>query len=269
MEDNNLNFQINLQQQLETIGTSLYQIRTAKGISLDEVAAKTLISKRLLMAIEAGNLEELPEPFYIQALIAKFAGAIGVKESEVELNLISPENINTTVSQSLTSTKVSPRKYEINFQLRSLHLYLLYILLIVVSVRGISNLVESPVIVNQIPEEKPSEKPSLDTQVTDSNTSQQSNQPQSVPQFVSQATDPQTVMVGINLEERCWLKVMVDGKIAFEGTLPKGTQRTWTGKEQVTIRAGNAGGVAVTFNNGQKQILGKPGQVQEVTYTVN
>jgi hypothetical protein len=62
---------------------------------------------------------------------------------------------------------------------------------------------------------------------------------------------------------------MVDGKLAFEGILPQGTQKTWEGQEEVTIRAGNAGGVVVTFNNGQKKILGKPGEVEEVTYTVN
>ncbi len=266
MEDNKLNSQINLQQKLEAIGASLYEIRTAKGISSDEVAANTLIAKRLLIAIETGKLKELPEPFYTQALITKFARAIGAEESKVELNLILSEN--NAVSQSSSSAKTSPRKHPIdfNFQLRSLHLYLIYILLVIVSVKGIATLVERPVVVYQLPEEQPS----LDTQVTESNhTSRSSTRSQSAPQFVSQATDSQTVMVGINLEARCWLKVMVDGKIAFEGTLPKGTQRTWTGKEQVTIRAGNAGGVAVTFNNGQKQILGKPGQVQEVTYTVN
>lgn len=265
MDDNHLNSQIDLQQKLAKIGENLCQIRTSKGISLDEVAAKTLIAKRLLLAIEAGNLEELPEPFYTQALVAKFARAIEAKDLEVELDLISPQV--TSTSKVTASAQTAPQKpgfnFQLNFQLRSLHLYLLYIFLIIVSVRGITNLVERPVVVDPV-----EEPPSIDARVAEFE-ERANPQPRSTPQFVSQAPNSQTVMVGINLEERCWLKVMVDGKIAFEGTLPKGTQRTWTGKEQVTIRAGNAGGVAVTFNNGQKQILGKPGQVEEVTYTVN
>ncbi len=275
MEDNNLNSQINLQQQLEAIGTTLYQIRTTKGISLEEIAAKTLISQRLLLAIEAGNLEELPEPVYIQALIFKFARAIDAKESEVELNLVSPADRASALTRSPFSVKSTSQKplinFQFNFQLRSLHLYLLYILLVIFSVISITNLVERPIVVNQVPEEKPP----LNAQVADSslvndtNSAVKNEQQTAIPQLVSQATNTQPVTVGINLAERCWLKVMVDGNLAFEGTLPAGTQRTWTGKEQVTIRAGNAGGVAVTFNNGQKQILGKPGQVQEVTYTVN
>ena len=62
---------------------------------------------------------------------------------------------------------------------------------------------------------------------------------------------------------------MVDGKLAFEGTLLKGTQRQWTGNREVTIRAGNAGGVVISFNNEQKKVLGAPGEVEEITYTVN
>lgn len=62
---------------------------------------------------------------------------------------------------------------------------------------------------------------------------------------------------------------MVDGTVAFEGILPKGTQRQWTGKKEVTIRAGNAGGVVISFNNQQQKVLGAPGQVEEITYTVN
>ena len=56
---------------------------------------------------------------------------------------------------------------------------------------------------------------------------------------------------------------------AFEGTLPQGTQRQWTGKKEVTIKAGNAGGVAISFNNEQQKVLGAPGEVEEITYTVN
>ncbi|MEO1342446.1 MAG: helix-turn-helix domain-containing protein, partial [Cyanobacteria bacterium J06635_13] len=67
------------QQQLKDIGAKLQQIRVAQNISLDTVAQKTLISQRLLQAIEAGDTAELPEPFYIQALISKYAQAIGAR----------------------------------------------------------------------------------------------------------------------------------------------------------------------------------------------
>ncbi len=258
MTKNNLNSA--QQQQLEEIGLKLNQIRTAKNISLDTVAANTHIAKSILEAIESGNMAELPEPFYIRALVAKFAQEIGATEVEFVIQ----QSLDNEVAET-TVVPQANRRYWLNFQLRSLHLYLLYILLVVISVKGITTLVERPVIINQTPEERPI----LDSEVTKSEVTPQIKQPESVPQFVSQSNNSESVTVGINLQERCWLKVMVDGKLAFEGTLPKGTQRKWTGDEQVTIRAGNAGGVVINFNNEQQKILGAPGEVEEITYTVN
>ena len=245
------------QQQLKDLGINLHRIRVAKNIPLEQIANNTRISKRLLEAIETGDVEELPEPFYVRALIQKYAREIG---AEIEFNTHStfaPGNSNTNV-------QASKRKDWFSFQLRSRHLYLLYILLVIVSVRGITSLVERPVIVEQTPIENPSLDSTEVTQVAPPLT-----QPDAAPQFISQSSNSEAVTVGINLQERCWLKVMVDGKVAFEGTLPQGTQRQWTGKQQVTIKAGNAGGVVISFNNEQQKVLGAPGQVEEITYTVN
>lgn len=274
MEDNHQNIVSEPQKKLKEIGINLASVRLAKGISLAEVAAKTMISQRLLKAIEAGNLEELPEPVYTQALINKFADAIGASELKLDFQPTVTVSSNT-VSTSSSEKKNTERKPLIDLQLRSLHLYLLYIFLVGISVKGITALVEPPVAIEPVTEKESAEKDKNLNQelhqdiVPDSVPVQQSKKPQSTPQLVSQPMNTDVVTVGIDLQERCWLKVLVDGKIAFEGTLPKGTQRNWTGKEQVTIRAGNAGGVGITFNNGQRKVLGERGKVEEITYTLN
>ncbi len=247
------------QQQLQDIGTKLSRTRLAKDISLDTVANNTHISKRLLVAIEAGETEELPEPIYIKALVTKFARELGVQEIQFEIE-------SQTDSGEKDPRQKSRRQYWLNFQLRSLHLYLIYILLVLASVKGISNLVESPVAID-LPLTPPPEAPTPEEPKTP--TPAQVSQTENASQFVSQSSNTESVSVGINLQEKCWLKVMVDGTVAFEGILPKGTQRQWTGKKEVTIRAGNAGGVVISFNNQQQKVLGAPGQVEEITYTVN
>ena len=255
---NNNNYTLD-RQQLKDIGINLNRIRVAKNVSLETVASQTHISKRLLEAIEAGDITKLPEPFYVRALVNKFARQIGAEE--VNLNLNSVSETNNISANNIPQTNKS--NFRLNFQLRSRHLYLLYILLVVVSVKGIATLVERPVIVEQtlpLPATNPT-KPS--------EPAVQLDLPEAAPQLISQSSNSQAVTVGIDLQERCWLKVMVDGKVAFEGILPQGTQRSWTGDREVTIRAGNAGGVAISFNNQQQKVLGAPGQVEEITYTVN
>ncbi len=260
MRNNSINVRLEQERKLKEVGAYLHQIRTEKKLSLETIAARTMIPVRLLEAIEAGRQEELPEPFYTQALIKKYALALNAKDIE----LIQSTTLPT--KRRLASISL-PRLRFPSFQLRPVHLYLLYILLVGISVKGITSLVERPVV-----ESKSSEEDSISSVESSINigNSIKSEQPLTPsPQLVSQSHQTQTLTVDISLKDRCWLKVMVDGNTQFEGTLPPGTRRTWVGNEQITIRAGNAGGVVVTLNNGKEKLLGQPGQVQEVTYTVN
>ena len=48
---------------LREVGQRLKQAREAQGLSLDEVAARTRVTVRHLLAIEEGNETDLPEVF--------------------------------------------------------------------------------------------------------------------------------------------------------------------------------------------------------------
>lgn len=259
-------------QKLKEIGEKLHQTRIEKKIGLEDIAADTLISKRVLIAIEEANSQQLPEPFYVKALIAKYAKAIGV-----EVNLDDDLTDNSlaivhkpTQTSAIVETKSQPtqNKGVFAFQLKSSHLYLIYVALIIVVVRAIAFFVEKPAIVNNPTVQ---EEATVETVVPIDESTPTTISSASPSQFVSQSNsnNSDVVVVDISLKERCWLKVMVDGKVEFEGTLPKGTERSWTGKKQINIIAGNAGGVVITYNHGQEKLLGEPGQVEEVTYTVN
>lgn len=86
----------------------------------------------------------------------------------------------------------------------------------------------------------------------------------------STAPAPQkSVRVGLTMTSQSWVRVVVDGKTEFEGVLAEGTQRDWEANKQLVLRAGNAGGVMVSFNNGAAKRLGEPGSVEEVTFGSN
>ena len=66
--------------------------------------------------------------------------------------------------------------------------------------------------------------------------------------------------------ENCWISVKIDGQPAFEGTIEKGKEMSWQGKENVDILAGNAGGIQITFNGKDVGTLGQMGQVEERSF---
>ncbi len=262
------NIKILQRQKLQEIGANLLSIRTEKGLDLDSIVAKTQITKRVLMAIEQGHLEDLPEPFYTKELIKKYASILGLSDiPDYTVVDLEQANINAKSGKKFNLKKYIPQWQLPKLQLRSQHLYLLYLILVGVAVKGITTVVDNPRIEKPILLKETEISPTTTTSITNSSTKNSTSSSQLVTQ--SNATITDSVVVDISVKERCWLKVVVDDKVEFEGILLKGTNRSWTGKEKITILAGNAGGVIVTYNKGQGKILGQPGEVEEVTYTLN
>ena len=75
---------------------------------------------------------------------------------------------------------------------------------------------------------------------------------------------------GVNLQakfnDRCWTKVVVDGRIAYEGTAEAGQTLSWQGKDRISVTAGNAGAVEFIENGSSLGIAGAVGDVVEKTF---
>ncbi|NUN66384.1 DUF4115 domain-containing protein [Pseudanabaena biceps] len=71
------------------------------------------------------------------------------------------------------------------------------------------------------------------------------------------------VNVGIVMQGQSWLRIEVDGRTEFEGVLEEGKKLAWSGDRQISIRAGNASSVALSYNNQPIKVLGKEGEVTE------
>jgi cytoskeletal protein RodZ len=245
-------------QKLAEIGDYLRQVREHNQLTLEQVASQTLIQARLLRAIETGNLQPLPEPVYIRGFIKRYAAALGLDGGE----LAQAFPIETDLRAVQPSWKDSPAA-----QLRPLHLWFAYVALIVAAVSGLSYLVSrSASWVSNQPRVQQANvaAPASPAPATASS-------PAASPS-VAAAPDAspipnQPVRIDITLTAQSWLRVEVDGKTDYEGVMSEGTQRTWTANKEVTVRAGNAGGVMVAHNNGQAKPLGEPGAVEEVTFS--
>lgn len=260
-------------EKLAELGACLRQFRDRQDLSLEQVAAKTLIPVRTLNALEQGNIEQLPEPVYIQGFIRRYADAIGMNGAA----LADAFPTSPLVSPPRTSWRLTLFQP----QLRPVHLYLLYMVLVASAVSGLSYLLNrssSPIVgvANVAPQAvqtssdrapasptgpvmgppAPSARPGAAVQG-------EVNAP------LSSGALGKPVRVGLKLTDQSWIRVVADGKTEFEGVLQQGTQRTWMADRQLTVRAGNAGGVLLSFNNGQAKPMGTPGSVEELTFGNN
>ncbi len=250
---------------LAEIGDYLRRLRQHQELSLEDVASMTLIPVRTLSAIEDGNLNRLPEPVYIQGFIRRYADAIGVDGTEFA---------NAFPTGTHPKPSKSSWRGSIEAQLRPFHLYLLYTLLVLGAISGLSYLMNRSS--GQLPRYA-------------SNSQSLAGQPNAQPlgEFYGPPVPRQTassttttakaaiappisnkpVRVSLTVKgQQSWLRIVVDGKTEFEGMLSQGAQRSWAAEEQVTVRAGDAGAVEVSFNESQPKPLGQPGDVQEKTF---
>lgn len=246
-------------EKLSEIGVQLRLKRQQQALSLGEVAVKTRIQQRLLQAIEEGQMDELPEPIYIQSFIKQYADTLGLNGQEMS-NAFPPGYSRLSIKPSWRSLSGD--------QLRPIHLYLLYIFIIICTVNGLSHMLSRSELQASSSDQEKLFFPAASKR--DQFLPKQSEKLKSVsatPSVDSKISKP--VQINVTLRAESWIRVVADGKTQFEGNLPAGTQRTWAAQQQLTVRAGNAGGVLVTFNQEEAKQMGNPGQVQEVTFAAN
>jgi len=71
----------------------------------------------------------------------------------------------------------------------------------------------------------------------------------------------------VNVTDRAWVRVDVDGRRQMEGIYPAGTIKSFRGKTAY-IRTGNAGGVTLVVDGKSLGKMGPSGAVVEKTYTL-
>ncbi len=254
-------------EKLADLGSYLRQLRDEQGLSLEQVADTTLIPVRTLAAIEVGNLNQLPEPVYIQGFIRRYADAIGMNGAEFAQAF--PTNVKPMVAKTTWRGTVQTH-------LRPFHLYLLYMMLMMGAVSGLSyvlNRTSPSVVSTDIPKQNQPAAPAFPTLPYGPMNIAQSPVPTTAATQLQPILTPdgaqKSVRVGLKLTDQSWIRVVADGKTEFEGVLPEGAQRAWAADKQLVLRAGNAGGVMVSLNDGQAKRLGEPGTVEEVTFGSN
>ena len=262
---NSLDHEQEQTQKLAEIGAYLNKVRQQKGVSLEEISAKTLISTRLLRAIEECELDELPEAIYVQAHIRRFADALGVNGAKLAEAF--PLTIFTATAKLPESVGGLPKP-----NLRPYHLYILYVLLIVGAISGLSYLIrQSPFNLGE-ESEPPVSPPTVEA------TPQSLVEP-APPTSLASPTQPVVnsptpkptapafpLVVHMTLKDASWVRIVVDGKTTFEDTLKTGTNKSIGAQKKVVVFAGNAGGVLIAEEGSPAKLMGESGSTAEVSF---
>lgn len=241
------------------IGDKFKEERIRQGYSLDEVEEDTKIRKYYLEAIENDNYIVLPPKVYAVGFVKRYAKFLGLNEHEcseefkkLAYGSESSESIENIIIDK--PTKITNVESSISWKNVLVALAFLAVVIwagdyLITYFTKDHNL--PPNHGNQPIVEQPRQVEE-DENVIDENKVENEQ--------------PTGVEVIIQASQNCWLNVIVDDVPEYNATLAAGESLTFTGTDKIYLKAGNAGGITITYNGEEMPTLGQHGEVKEATY---
>jgi hypothetical protein len=75
------------------------------------------------------------------------------------------------------------------------------------------------------------------------------------------------MQVFIVIRQRTFLKVTIDGEVAYDGRALPGASLVFYGQDSIELLTGDAGALQVYFNDQDQGVLGISGEVKKIIYT--
>ena len=270
---------------VEDFGSYLKAERELRGVTLEELHAKTKIPIHYLNALEKNQLEKLPEEVFIKGYIRSFAKVIGANEDEmlsayIDITKPSPTDFNNPISSSQ-----EPPSINIKF----IFILIFIILFLVGAAWGINILIRninidstkpsSAVIQQQKNKIKENTKKSLSTgsleidpaltiktspssvttkpnrdfkdtsaQTIDENTEEKLKLAPSSTKTVS-TDDDMPLKLTIKVKNDVWFNIAVDDFPVEDFVVARGTEKIFYGRKQYLLTVGNQNSIDLLLND--------------------
>lgn len=240
---------------METVGELLRTEREKKGLSIKDIETAISIRALYIKAIEEGDYTVVPGEVYLKGFIRNYANFLGLNGPEMVATYrqaqqpVVPEIVETPVEPTPKAKPKTRTKTTNNSK------KLLIISLLAVCVAGSAWWLLG----NQSPNKEPIESKQTQPVAPTAPAKPQPTTP-AVP------TQSKPVVVIAKYTEQCWTSVVADDKQIYEGTPKSGDTITWEAQKNITITAGNAGGVDITYNGQSLGKIGNKGEVLVKTY---
>lgn len=79
---------------IREIGELLYSSRESRGLELDEVACQLKVGRSYLVALEQGDISQLPEEVYVLGYLRGYARILGLNSDDIVKRFQQDKDIN-------------------------------------------------------------------------------------------------------------------------------------------------------------------------------
>ena len=127
---------------LQQIGQALRQARQAKALSIENLHNRTWVPIYQLKALEAGQVEQLPEDIYVRGFIQRAGDALGLNGRELAASLPTPDAAKSVIP---SWSRSRPGASATDTYLQPVHLYVGYATLMAGAVGGLAWISQHPI----------------------------------------------------------------------------------------------------------------------------
>ncbi len=256
---------------MAAFGDNLRQERESRGVSLDDIAASTKISVRLLQAIENEDFERLPGGIFNVNFVRQYARQLGLDEEKIVAEyrrLTAPPEPAPNLAGERDWDRPAPSRAWV----------VAVLVLVAAGGAGVyfwmggggipalpSSSTEPPPLAAAPPASPP---PTPTAQAPEANPPAPS-----APSTAGSSAPPQAggtearLRVELQAREEVWVSASTDGMPRFQITLQPDQKRLVTAQSVVRLRVGDAAALTVTLNGVPQPPLGARGQVKSVVLT--
>jgi cytoskeleton protein RodZ len=267
--------------QLPAIGICLRTARECRGETAAEIADQLCITQRYVLAIENGDISQLPGVFFYKSFVRQYAALVGVDEAVLGPALAEVSALDESGRPEIRIpdplVQEGNRRYVPDIAMSWSVAGLAAVLLICSGFytwwtrapQSVSASAPAPIPAPFVAAK--SEPPALPEaplpEAADLVPKSASGLETSAAQQQSPAGPLQGVVLKLSATEATWLSISSGGKEIFSGILQPSESKTLTGLDIATVRVGNAAGLDVSWNGKQIGPLGGRGQVLTVRFT--
>jgi cytoskeleton protein RodZ len=290
------------EKQVGNFGERLKKTRENRKITLDEVAKSTKISTRMLRALEEEKFHELPGGVFNKGFVRAYARHLGLDEEKTLADYMAamggdPEPPKPEDAELRAIAERKEKERQVN-RSASLPWGMFAVLLLLVALglsvwgfysreqvrsgpahqipdysqSGKSKTSEPVASGPTVPEPAPADAgsgPQTTTPVTTQAAATPAPTPLTASYNPSTTPAPGSFMVLIIAHENSWVSISADGKSVYSDTLVAPGEKSVQATQQVVLRAGNAGGLAIFFNGKKLPPMGEAGEAKTLTFGVS
>ncbi|MBI3170176.1 MAG: DUF4115 domain-containing protein [Chloroflexi bacterium] len=271
------------------IGVMLRERRELISLTVDEVERHTHLRAVFVKALEEGAFDKLPSTVQTRGMLSNYASFLDLDVDTVLLRYA--DALQARRREKYAETPREKIQMQVNPSLPFLRTFiagdvlfgvLMIAVLVGLAVWGVGRLVNSeeetqaqptsPSIVDVLGNlPQPTASPALtfvavdDPSVANSGTGGEDAATPEATEIVSTAN----VAVNVFALERVFVRISVDGEVAFEGRMAPRETKVFEADDQVVILTGDGSALRITYNGADLGLMGGPGEVVNRVYLVS